>query len=437
MAKKNILFDGWINFLSTLLGLLVSWSVGHAYTTRQEAFAQSFDMVWSTVQESHWDETFGGRDWEAIRDAYRPRLKKARDRTQLVVLLQSMLDELELSHYRILSNYNEVKDNYPRGGYTGIELKYVDGRAYVVRVAPGSPADEAGIEVGWRLKSIHRRTIAGLVKHYARKSLPDKIKSFYIQRHLNEVIQGGTVKRIRTDWYPPGKRALKVYMMPTADSRELSDSVGHLPSHRIEFEQRYLENDILYIRFNYFVPNLMAEIRVSIEQASEQAQGLIIDLRSNLGGLTVMATGISGLLVDEPTNLGKLNLKKGHMTYQGYPQRKRFSGPVAVLIDGSSASTSEMFAAGLQEAGRARVFGESSMGQSLPSLFKKLPSGDLFQYAVGDYHTPGGYRIEKNGVVPDEVLVPSFDQLEQGVDLPMTEALEWMNRQWMEDEDAA
>lgn len=77
------------------------------------------------------------------------------------------------------------------------------------------------------------------------------------------------------------------------------------------------------------------------------------------------------------------------------------------------------------------------MGQSLPSLFRKLPSGDLFQYAVGDYHTPGGYRIEKNGVVPDEVLVPSFDQLEQGVDLPMTEALEWMNRQWMEDEDAA
>jgi carboxyl-terminal processing protease len=423
--------------LLSFLYIAVSQSVSWGYLSRQEAFAQSFDMVWSTVQESHWDETFGGRDWEAIGNTYRPRLKKARDRTQLVVLLQSMLNELELSHYRILSNYNEVEDNYPRGGYTGLELKYVEGRAYVVRVAPGSPAEEAGIKVGWRLKSIHRRSIKSLVKSYSRKQLPDKIKSFYIQRHLNEVIQGGTVKRIRTDWYPPEKRALKIYMMPTADSRQLSDSVGHLPSQRIEFEQRYLENDILYMRFNYFVPNLMSDIRASIEQASEQAQGIIIDLRSNLGGLTVMATGISGLLVDEPTNLGKLNLKKGHMTYQGYPQRKRFSGPVAVLIDGSSASTSEMFAAGLQEAGRARVFGESSLGQSLPSLFKKLPSGDLFQYAVGDYHTPEGYRIEKNGVVPDEVLVPSFDQLEQRVDLPVTEALQWMERQWMEDEDAS
>ena len=421
----------------SFLYLVTVQSASLGYVSRQEAFTQSFDMVWSTIQESHWDETFGGRDWEAIRDAYRPKLKKVRDRAQLVVLLQSMLNELELSHFRILSTYAEVTDNYPRGGYTGLELKYVDGRAYVVKVVPGSPAAEAGIQVGWRLKSIHRRTVKSLIRPYSSKRLPEKMKSFYIQRYLNEVIQGGTVKRIRTDWYPPGKRALKTYMMPIYDSRELSDSVGYLPSHRIEYEGRYVEDGILYIRFNYFVPNLMSDIRRSIEEAAGQAKGIIIDLRSNVGGLTVMATGISGLLVDEPTNLGKLFLKKGHMTYQGYPQRIRFSGPVAVLVDGHSASTSEMFAAGLQEAGRARVFGEPSLGQSLPSLYRKLPSGDLFQYAVGDYLTPGGYRIEKNGVVPDEVLIPSFDQLEQGVDLPMRESIEWIEQQWLEENDAA
>ncbi len=423
--------------LLSFLYIAASQTISWGYLSRQEAFSQSFDLVWSTVQQSHWDETFGGHDWEDIRDAYRPRLKQVRDRTQLAVLLQSMLNELELSHYSILSHYDEKEDSYPRGGYTGLELKYIDGCAYVVRVAPGSPAEETGIRVGWRLKSIHRRSVKGLVSAYSRKRLSKKLKTFYIQRYLNEVVQGGTEKRIRTDWYPPGKRALKVYMMPIADSRQLSDAVGYLPSQRIEYEGRYLENDILYMRFNYFVPNLMSEIRTSIEQAAGQANGIIFDLRSNLGGLTVMATGISGLLVDKPTNLGKLILKNGYMTYQGYPQRIRFSGPVAILIDGASASTSEMFAAGLQEAGRARVFGEPSLGQSLPSLYKKLPSGDVFQYAVGDYLTPEGYRIEKNGVVPDEPLIPSFEQLERGVDLPMSEAVDWIDQQWMGKDDAA
>ena len=139
-----------------------------------------------------------------------------------------------------------------------------------------------------------------------------------------------------------------------------------------------------------------------------------------------MATGMTGLLVDVPTNLGTLVMRKGHITYQGYPQTGRYRGPVALLVDGSSASTSEMLAAGLQEAGRARIFGETSLGESLPSLFKKLPSGDILQYAVGDYHTPNGYRIEKNGVVPDEIIVPAPEDLEKGLDLPLQRATEWI-----------
>ena len=430
----NVYKRWWFLSFAFLLG---NASLSWAYLSRQEAFSQTFDLVWSTVHESHWDETFGGLDWEAIRDDYRPKLKRVRNRTQLVSLLQSMLNELELSHFKILSSYAELEDKYPRGGYVGLDLKYRDGRAYVVRVAPGSPAEEAGIEVGWRLKSIHRRTIKGLAGPYARRNIPEKMKNFYIERYLNEVIQGGTEKRIRTDWYPPSRRALKVYMQPIPDTRPLSGSVGYLSSQRIEYEQHYLENGVLYIRFNYFIPDLMDDIRQSIQEADGEAKGIILDLRSNLGGLSVLATGITGLLVDTPTNLGKLVMKKGYMTYQGYPQRKRYSGPLAILIDGASASTSEMLAVGLQEAGRAKVFGEISLGQSLPSLFKKLPSGDILQYAVGDYLTQGGYRIEKNGVVPDKILEPSFEQLAQGLDLALMEASQWIEQQVLEIEDAS
>ncbi len=396
------------------------------YLSRGEAFEQSFDIVWTTVQESYWDSSFGGLDWMAIREQYRPKVAKAKNRRELSILLQSMLNELELSHFNIVSSSSQSLDKFPRGGYSGITLKYVDGQAYVVRIAPDSAAAEAGIAVGWRLKSIHRRSVKRLVTPFRRSVLPEKRKQFHIDMYLNEVIQGGVNKRLRSDWYPPQKRALKTYMVPRYDARELSGSVGLVPSQRIEYEECYDENDVLYIRFNFFVPSLMDTIRESIIGARGRARGIIIDLRSNVGGLAIMASGITGLLVDEKTTLGKLFLRNGYISYQGYPQRERYSGPVAILIDSGSVSTSEMLAAGLQEAGRVRVFGQTSLGESLPSLFKRLPSGDLFQFAVGDYLTPEGFRIEKQGVIPDQLIAPSKEDLEAGVDVTLQQAKSWI-----------
>jgi len=74
---------------------------------------------------------------------------------------------------------------------------------------------------------------------------------------------------------------------------------------------------------------------------------------------------------------------------------------VVILIDGGSASTSEIFAGGLQDVGRAIVVGERSMGAALPSIISKLPSGALFQYAMADFKTASGTLIEGRGVKPD------------------------------------
>lgn len=422
--------------LACLLGLLNPAS-SPGYLSRSEVFEQSFDMVWSTVHESHWDATFGGLDWEEVRGEYRPKLKRIKTRADLVELIQQMLNELDLSHFKILSSSVKSIDNYPRGGYVGLDLKYFNGRAYVTRVALDSPAASAGIGVGYRLKAIHGKSVKRLIRPFQGQDIPQKRIDFLIQRYLNEVVQGGANRKIRTDWYPPQGKAAKIYLVPDRDTRELSDPVGYLPSQRIEYNDTYLEGNLLYLRFNYFLPNLMADIRSAIESAAGKARGIIIDLRSNGGGLSIMATGITGLLVDHQTNLGTLLLKNGHITYQGYPQAKRFSGPVAILVDGSSVSTSEMLAAGLQESGRARIFGEPSLGESLPSLFKKLPSGDVLQYAVGDFQTPEGFRIEKNGVIPDELILPDSDALRNGLDLPLQKAAEWLIEQANQEHDSA
>jgi carboxyl-terminal processing protease len=161
----------------------------------------------------------------------------------------------------------------------------------------------------------------------------------------------------------------------------------------------------------------------------KDGEGLIIDLRGNPGGITLMAPGIFGRLSAKEVSLGTMHRRYGSEEFTAYPQRGAFLGPVAVLVDSASASTSEILAAGLQETGRARIFGEATAGAALPSMFRNLPTGDMLQYAVADIKTPHGMLIEGNGVTPDELVVVRRADCAAGRD-PVREAAEhWLATQ--------
>jgi carboxyl-terminal processing protease len=105
-----------------------------------------------------------------------------------------------------------------------------------------------------------------------------------------------------------------------------------------------------------------------------------------------------------------------------------FSGDVAIIVDGLSASTSEMFAAAMQAIGRARVFGERTAGQALPAMATRLPSGDVLMHVVADFVAPDGTRIEGRGVTPDEPAPLTAGDVAAGRDAPLEAAIRWMER---------
>jgi carboxyl-terminal processing protease len=105
-----------------------------------------------------------------------------------------------------------------------------------------------------------------------------------------------------------------------------------------------------------------------------------------------------------------------------------FRGAVAILVDAMSGSASECFTGGMQSIGRARVFGQPSMGQALPALFDRLPNGDLLIHAYGDFVTATGTRLEGRGVIPDEILPLRREDLLAGRDRTLEAALAWIDR---------
>jgi carboxyl-terminal processing protease len=205
-----------------------------------------------------------------------------------------------------------------------------------------------------------------------------------------------------------------------------SEPIGYFPSTPIRWNARVDADGIALMQFNIFVPPVMKKIRAFLRQL-KKGDGLIVDLRGNGGGISGMAAGIGGLLCRQEFVLGSMHQRQGVFELDAYPQTSIFDGPVAILIDGSSASTSEILAAGLKEIHRARLFGEMSAGAALPSVFKDLPTGDLFQFAVADVTTPSGALLEGNGVTPDEQVLRKRSDLSVGRDPVIDAARKWID----------
>ena len=100
-----------------------------------------------------------------------------------------------------------------------------------------------------------------------------------------------------------------------------------------------------------------------------------------------------------------------------------FTGPLAILTDEGTASAAEMLAAGLQEAKRAVVVGDTSLGAVLPSVIEALPGGAVMQYVVADFKTPKGVLLEGRGVQPDKRVVETRAALRTGRDPVLDAAL--------------
>jgi carboxyl-terminal processing protease len=178
---------------------------------------------------------------------------------------------------------------------------------------------------------------------------------------------------------------------------------GNLPPMRVVAEHRLLAGGAGYIRLNLFLDpvSVMPEFERAIHDF-RSAPGIVLDLRGNPGGMEVMAMGIAGWFVgDEGKILGTMTGRESKTEFEINPRPEPYTGKLAILIDGGSGSTSEILAQGLKDLGRARLFGERTMGEALPSQVIQLPDGDRFQYPEANYTSFKGRVLEGNGVEPD------------------------------------
>lgn len=390
---------------------------------------QTFTTVWETINTSYYDPTFGGVDWTAVREKYHALLPPVADNSALRPLLQHMLGELHQSHFAILPREMAVYTPAERVriGTVGAEVVCTEGEVVVSRVKPDSPAAQAGLRPGDRVVKVGEQALAELRDYMNSLGLDAPRVALHLAEFVSSRLRAGVgtaIPLVVQHEADPEERVCE--LVSAANDGQWSEPVGSFPSMPVECFAQVGPDGIARLRFNVFARQVMPDIRALLRQIPADG-GLVIDLRGNPGGITVMASGISGWLSDRTFLMGTMHMREGRMSFTVSPQKNAFLGPVAVLIDSRSVSTSEIMAAGLQEAGRARIFGETSPGAALPSVCKDLPNGDLLQYAIADLQTPAGVLIEGRGVRPDEPVQRTRADLAAGRDPVMTAAEHWLD----------
>lgn len=400
----------------------------------------SFEYVWKSVLEKHWDPKLGGLDWQSVHDELRPKIEAAKTRDEARAVIASMLARLNQTHFGVFPGEVYRHMEAPEGraqagaepdgdGTPGIDVRAIDGHAVVTSVEPGSPAAELGVRPGWEIVRVNGAEIAPVLGSIREQFAASTLIELRLTRSVLTRLQGPAGTSAHIEFLDGADRTVSLDIA-RAQPRGKVVRFGNMPPGYFWSEWRKARPDVGYVRFNEFMdPEALSKTFEEAIQGCRDCKGFVIDVRGNPGGIGGLAMGVAGWFIDRSgVRLGTEYLRGLTINFVIFPRSEPFRGPLAILVDGCSASTAEIFAGGLKDVKRARIFGTRTAGAALPSVISILPNGDGFQYAIANYISEGGQPLEGIGVLPDEEVRPTRRQLLAGQDPILDAALEWIQK---------
>jgi len=328
-----------------------------------------FDKLWEKVNKYFFDPKFNGVNWAQMKEKYRPLAEAATNKAELLDVLQKMVGELHASHMGVRGDFR-----FPPYG-TGASYVQLEEKWLVGGVAPGSPAQLAGIERGWILTSADGECTASRTK-VALKFLD-----------LREQTQS--------------------LDLPCATHQPMPAPVGSV---------RPLENGAVYLRLTSFTPEPAKWLADQVTR-NKSAKAIVLDLRGNSGGSTESQMKVFELFFSSKAVFGKFRFQTGkEYTLKTGGSKSAYRGRMLVLTDHFTQSAAEVFAMAIQETGRGVVVGQHSNGGVLLGNHFKLPNGFDLHIAVADFYTAKGIRLEGRGVIPDVPVAPTAKDFRENKD---------------------
>jgi carboxyl-terminal processing protease len=399
---------------------------------------ETFDAVWKIVRDTHFDPAFDVATWDRVGTELRPKAIAATTPGELRGVLRDMLGRLGLSHFAVLpATPDRPGEHVNLSAQPGFDVRLMGRQLVVTAVDPDGGAAAAGVRPGWIVQSIGGTPVTTLLAGIA-DSTPPRIAQIEAWRLTVTSLRGPSDTTADVSFID-GSDATVTKSIERKAERGEPVTVGSLPTMFVRVSSSMAStpggHKAGVIAFNVWMTAVDRDFQKAMDRF-RSADGIVIDLRGNPGGLAGMIMGLSGHFLAERATLGVMKTRQQELRFNANPRLvnadgervEPFKGPVAILVDGMTGSASECFAGGMQSLGRARVFGQTTMGQALPALFDRLPNGDVLIHAWADFVTGTGVRIEGRGVIPDEPVDLTRKALLSGRDGTLDGALAWIDR---------
>jgi carboxyl-terminal processing protease len=381
---------------------------------------RSLDMlktIKADLKNNYYDENFHGLDLDARFKAAEEKLKQAASLGQALGIIAQVLMDLDDSHAFFIPPPRPERVEY------GWNMQMIGDKCYVVAVKPGSDAERKGLKVGDQVRSLEGFT----------PKRKDIWKMNYYYRSLSP---------------RPGLQV--VAQSPGAEPRQLDIAAKVNHGKRIlTFDQDYYDlvrdaenEDRLYRHRFYRVENVIAWKMPDFSYEPEQANSimsdsvagrsvLILDLRGNPGGYVKTLENLAGNFFDHDLKIADLKGRKEMKPQLAKTRGKAiFNGKLIVLVDSNSGSAAEIFARLVQLEKRGIVIGDQTAGAVMQAkpYFHEVGTMNVVPYGVSvtnaDVIMSDGKSVENVGVIPDELMLPTPEDLAAGRDPVLARAFE-------------
>lgn len=353
----------------------------------EESPKELVDEVWQLIDRNYVDATFNQVDWEAVRAEYLGRSYS--DQESAYGAIREMLEQLEDPYTRFMDPQEFRNMQIDTSGEltgVGIQISQDEETNEILVVSPieDTPAFEAGIRAQDVITAIDGESTEGM--------------------DLNEA-----VNRIR------GPVGSQVQLTIRRDDQTLDFDLARarIEIHPVRYAyQEGPDGPIGYIRLTQFSANAADEMREAIEDLeSQEVTGYVLDLRSNPGGLLYSSIDIARMWLDDGTIVSTVD-RQGVTDEEAANNRALTDKPLVVIVDGGSASASEILSGALQDNERAVLVGTRTFGKGLVQSVRSLSDGSGVAVTVAKYLTPSGRDINKYGIDPDIELELTEEQQE-------------------------
>ncbi len=329
-----------------------------------------FDNTWDTVMDNYYDPSMNHQQWKRWKERYHGKIKTDEDAK---VAIDTMLASLNDPYSRYMSKeeYNEQNTSISsKITGIGVNISSIAGKIHIINVMEGTPAQFANL-------------------------LPDDIIISIDGKDVNGMQLSDVANLVRG----PENTFVQIVILRNKD--KLVKNVMRKEIKIKTVKSSVIDKNIAYIQITSFIGATTPNEFVEALEKTKNTNGLILDLRGNTGGLLPNAIFIANLFIPEG-NIVSIVGRNGYK-YDIYAQDTEYDihKPTVVLVDGASASASEILSGALKDYKKATIVGTKTYGKGMVQKIIPMPNETGLNLTIAKYLTPKGTDINKKGINPD------------------------------------